>query len=144
MDEKQRKVLVDALHKASEAFKDLDEADTHEIRAALWMIGSASQILKGQITDAHRFAGRAVGELKLAMYREAGFDAIRNLKHLEKGTLVVIEYKYNEYECVVETADNWGTPEKPDWYIECRDRDGGNFRSYKQCYDGGSVRLLVE
>lgn len=46
-------------------------------------------------------------------------------------------------EGIVDTANNWGTVDKPDWYIEFHQKNGTP-GYWKQQYDGGEIMLVLE
>lgn len=58
---------------------------------------------------------------------------------LEKGDRITIIRNGWHYHGVVISAENYGTDDQPNWYIELHDTDTRRYMYWKQAIDGGKV-----
>ena len=56
---------------------------------------------------------------------------------IQPGDSITILYRGYEYSGYINSAVNWGTVDKPDWYIEFTSSDGPH--CWKQGCDGGEI-----
>lgn len=120
-----------------------DNLNGPQEQACRWFLSAIRLSLNGYLDDALREASRGASELLVEAGRREAEKEMRAKKSLPPGTHVSILWNGEIYRVVVDSAVNYGSPDNPDWYIECHEENARgekyNSRFWKQSQDKGTA-----